>query len=221
VTSHLGVFTSALVDGELRHEQREQVLAHLAHCAPCRHQVDAERRFKTDLRALPPAPVPVALADRLLLLSREAEPGEPTPTYGLAGRLLSPGSSPSPFRLSPHVLASRSVQRSRSGRPPSAGRPAHAAPVGRPRAVGGHRGAAGPGTRGLGRRPGLRRSAVGGALLAMGLGGTLALGGPPSRGPSAPVNPTSPAFVVDYTSSTPSAPFSDPDIMVASLITRR
>ncbi len=221
MTSHLGAFTSALVDGELRHEQREQVLAHLAHCAPCRHQVDAERRFKTDLRALPPAPVPVALADRLLLLSREAEPGAPTPTYGLAGRLLSPGSAPSLFRLSPHVLASRSVHRSRSGRPPSAGRPAHAAAMGRPRAVGGHRSAAGPGARGLGRRPGLRRSAVGGALLAMGLGGTLALGGPPSRGPSAPVNPTSPAFVVDYTSSTPSAPFSDPDIMVASLITRR
>lgn len=43
---------SALVDGELDHETRDQLLGHLAHCAECRRVVDAERRLKTMLRGL-------------------------------------------------------------------------------------------------------------------------------------------------------------------------
>ena len=41
MTSHLGASVSALVDGELDHPQRERVLAHLAHCLPCRAGDDA------------------------------------------------------------------------------------------------------------------------------------------------------------------------------------
>ncbi|MBC7680220.1 MAG: zf-HC2 domain-containing protein, partial [Pseudorhodobacter sp.] len=39
VSGHLGPAVTALVDGELGHERREQVLAHLAHCSPCRVEV--------------------------------------------------------------------------------------------------------------------------------------------------------------------------------------
>jgi hypothetical protein len=206
VSSHLGAFTSGLVDGELRHDQREQVLAHLAHCAPCRSQVDAERRFKSELRTLAVAPVPAALADRLLLLSEDVAPAAQPRLHRLSPRLLTQHPlSPHPF--SPHppsggLVSPRVLRRAAPPRPPStATAPGHP-PRGRP----------------AGR---LRRTAVGGALLAMGLGGTLALGGPAPRGPSAPVNPTSPALVVDYTSTTPRVPFSDPDVVSASLITRR
>ncbi|MEU3557668.1 zf-HC2 domain-containing protein [Streptomyces fragilis] len=43
---HLGDRLSALVDGELGHEARERVLAHLATCTRCRVEADAQRRLK-------------------------------------------------------------------------------------------------------------------------------------------------------------------------------
>ncbi|EGX58888.1 hypothetical protein SZN_15688 [Streptomyces zinciresistens K42] len=54
---HLGDRLSALVDGELGHEARERVLAHLATCARCKSEVDAQRRLKNVFaEAAPPPP---------------------------------------------------------------------------------------------------------------------------------------------------------------------
>lgn len=43
---HLGDRLAALVDGELNHDARERVLAHLATCARCKAEADAQRRVK-------------------------------------------------------------------------------------------------------------------------------------------------------------------------------
>lgn len=69
--------------------------------------------------------------------------------------------------------------------------------------------AAGPGARA--RRSRARTSGtLGGGLLLLGVGLALALGGPPSRGPSTPVDPGSDAFVVDHVSTTGGVPLADP-----------
>ncbi|GAA2466081.1 anti-sigma factor family protein [Streptomyces macrosporus] len=44
---HLGDRLAALVDGELGHETRERVLAHLATCRSCKAEADAQRRLKS------------------------------------------------------------------------------------------------------------------------------------------------------------------------------
>ncbi|MBL3667141.1 zf-HC2 domain-containing protein [Streptomyces sp. M2CJ-2] len=54
---HLGDRLSALVDGELGHDARERVLAHVATCAKCKTEVDAQRRLKNVFaKAAPPPP---------------------------------------------------------------------------------------------------------------------------------------------------------------------
>ncbi|MFE7650844.1 anti-sigma factor family protein [Streptomyces phaeoluteigriseus] len=54
---HLGDRLSALVDGELGHDTRERVLAHLATCSKCKAEVDAQRRLKNVFAEVaPPAP---------------------------------------------------------------------------------------------------------------------------------------------------------------------
>ncbi|WP_225827253.1 anti-sigma factor family protein [Streptomyces naphthomycinicus] len=54
---HLGDRLSALVDGELGHETRERVLAHLATCARCKAEADAQRALKNVFaEAAPPPP---------------------------------------------------------------------------------------------------------------------------------------------------------------------
>lgn len=54
---HLGDRLSALVDGELSHETRERVLAHLATCVKCKAEADAQRRLKNVFaEAAPPPP---------------------------------------------------------------------------------------------------------------------------------------------------------------------
>ncbi|MET9591290.1 zf-HC2 domain-containing protein [Streptomyces sp. NPDC006516] len=44
---HLGDRLAALVDGELKHDARERVLAHLATCSRCKAEADAQRRLKS------------------------------------------------------------------------------------------------------------------------------------------------------------------------------
>ncbi|TXS11305.1 PDZ domain-containing protein [Streptomyces sp. adm13(2018)] len=44
---HLGDRLAALVDGELGHDSRERVLAHLATCARCKSEADAQRTLKS------------------------------------------------------------------------------------------------------------------------------------------------------------------------------
>ncbi|MBC6462573.1 anti-sigma factor family protein, partial [Actinomadura sp. HBU206391] len=50
--SHLGERLTALVDGELGHEERDRALAHLAACEQCRAEAEALRRLKSQLRGL-------------------------------------------------------------------------------------------------------------------------------------------------------------------------
>ncbi|MFF3851327.1 anti-sigma factor family protein [Streptomyces sp. NPDC002328] len=54
---HLGDRLSALVDGELGHDTRERVLAHVATCPKCKAEVDAQRRLKNVFAEVaPPTP---------------------------------------------------------------------------------------------------------------------------------------------------------------------
>lgn len=54
---HLGDRLAALVDGELGHDARERVLAHLATCAQCKAEADAQRRLKNVFaQTAPPGP---------------------------------------------------------------------------------------------------------------------------------------------------------------------
>lgn len=64
----LGEVAAALVDGELDHAARERAHRHLARCGSCRAEVEAQRRLKTALSGLSPAPAPDALAGRLMAL---------------------------------------------------------------------------------------------------------------------------------------------------------
>jgi anti-sigma factor RsiW len=73
---HLGSSLSALVDGELDHEERERVFAHLAGCAECRMEAEGLRRLKRRLAALGDVTPPEALLARLRLVG---EPGLPMP----------------------------------------------------------------------------------------------------------------------------------------------
>lgn len=62
---HLGDRLAALVDGELNHDARERVLAHLATCAKCKAEADAQRRLKTMFVESAPPPLSAGLLARL------------------------------------------------------------------------------------------------------------------------------------------------------------
>ncbi|MET3983094.1 zf-HC2 domain-containing protein [Streptomyces sp. PvR034] len=83
---HLGDRLAALVDGELSHDVRERVLAHLATCAKCKAEADAQRRLKTLFVESAPPPLSAGLLARLQGLpgggsdGPAAPPGPPAPT---------------------------------------------------------------------------------------------------------------------------------------------
>lgn len=155
MTTHLGPAASAFLDGALDHSRRDEVLAHLAHCAPCRADLEVQRGLRAALRDMPAPALPGSLAERLLAVA-EVDPAAKLP----------------------------------SGPPARRRRPPH--------------------------RRGARRAAVTGALLVVGIGGTLSLAGPPPSGPVAPVDPTSAQFVRDHTSTATEVPFDSPDVVSAS-----
>ncbi|MBT2471391.1 zf-HC2 domain-containing protein [Streptomyces sp. ISL-66] len=62
---HLGDRLAALVDGELGHDARERVLAHLATCPKCKAEADAQRRLKTLFVESAPPPLSAGLLARL------------------------------------------------------------------------------------------------------------------------------------------------------------
>jgi anti-sigma factor RsiW len=62
----------------------------------------------------------------------------------------------------------------------------------------------------------LRRTAMSGALVALGLGGALSLAGPPPRGPVAPVDPTSAGFVLDHGATSSEVPFTELDLVTVA-----
>ena len=154
MTAHLGPVVTAFVDGELDHDSSREVAVHLAHCGPCRIEVDVLRGLKVALRSTEPS-LPSGLAERLMSL---------------------PQGEPPPLPAAPR------------------GRSAH-----------------------LRRQARLRRAALGGAVVVLGLGGALGVAGPPPPGPVAPVDPTSAQFVVDRQSTTSEMPFADVSVNTASL----
>ncbi|MEV4438024.1 zf-HC2 domain-containing protein [Streptomyces sp. NPDC049577] len=62
---HLGDRLAALVDGELGHDSRERVLAHLATCWKCKAEADAQRRLKNVFAEAAPPPLSESLLARL------------------------------------------------------------------------------------------------------------------------------------------------------------
>jgi anti-sigma factor RsiW len=157
MSAHLGPAVTAFVDGELDHSRRDEVLAHLTHCDPCRTEVEGLRRFKSALRGTDGPAVPLDLAARLLAAT---EPELPV-------------AAAAPRRL--HGQRRSVRQHSR-----------------------------------------LRRTAFRGAILALGLGGTLGLAGPPPPGPLAPVDPSSLRFVIEHATTSGEVPFTELDVVSVS-----
>ncbi|MGW1895714.1 anti-sigma factor family protein [Streptomyces sp. NPDC002004] len=62
---HLGDRLAALVDGELGHDSRERVLAHLATCPKCKAEADAQRRLKSVFAETAPPPPSESFLARL------------------------------------------------------------------------------------------------------------------------------------------------------------
>lgn len=91
---HLGDRLAALVDGELGHESRDRVLAHLATCAKCKAEADAQRRLKNVFAEAAPPPPSESFLARLqgLPAGGDADGGDDSPfggsgfPGGLAGR---------------------------------------------------------------------------------------------------------------------------------------
>ncbi|MFJ8592647.1 anti-sigma factor family protein [Streptomyces sp. NPDC093598] len=95
---HLGDRLSALVDGELGHDARERVLAHVATCPKCKTEVDAQRRLKNVFAEAAPPPPSESFLARLQGLPAGGGPdGDLTPPGGgglpggLSGRFGSSG----------------------------------------------------------------------------------------------------------------------------------
>ena len=62
---HLGDRLAALVDGELGHESRDRVLAHLVTCPKCKAEADAQRRLKNVFAEAAPPPLSESFLARL------------------------------------------------------------------------------------------------------------------------------------------------------------
>ncbi|SEC56454.1 anti-sigma factor [Streptomyces sp. TLI_105] len=89
---HLGDRLAALVDGELGHDARERVLAHLATCARCKAEADAQRTLKSVFAsAAPPPPSEGFLARLQGLPGGPGEPGGPGGPRGPLEELLGAG----------------------------------------------------------------------------------------------------------------------------------
>ncbi|MFI0784457.1 zf-HC2 domain-containing protein [Streptomyces lydicus] len=127
---HLGDRLAALVDGELGHDARERVLAHLATCGKCKAEADAQRRLKSVFAETAPPGPSAGLLARLQQLPG-GDPGGPGSRLGNGG--LGPGefARGGAFRYAPtdhhtgRVMAGLSAQhRARGFRVPEAERPA-------------------------------------------------------------------------------------------------
>nr|WP_202517857.1 zf-HC2 domain-containing protein [Streptomyces sp. SID685] len=81
----MGDRLSALVDGELGHDTRERVLAHLATCARCKAEADAQRALKSVFATAAPPPPSASLLARLQGLPGGGDGDADTPPGGLFG----------------------------------------------------------------------------------------------------------------------------------------
>ena len=175
----LGVVAAALVDGELDHAGRERAQRHLAHCPTCRAEVEAQRLLKVQLSGAPGWPAPSdALTSRLLGLSTPGGLSDPS------------GLSHGPVRRVPGraVPVRRAAGRPEAQRPVTERSPAAATPR--------------SWSSGVRQRRFVRRTTVGSALLGLGLGAALVLGGPQAQAPSTPLDPGNDTFVTQFVSTT-------------------
>ncbi|MGW3913780.1 anti-sigma factor family protein [Streptomyces sp. NPDC005070] len=90
---HLGDRLSALVDGELGHESRDRVLAHLATCAKCKAEADAQRRLKSVFAEMAPPPPSESFLARLQGLPGGGDSDSPRLNGGSFGGGLPGGST--------------------------------------------------------------------------------------------------------------------------------
>ncbi len=67
--SHLADRVTALVDGELSHDERDRALAHVTGCAECRDELELQRRLKAAVVGLADPPLSSALNHRLLAVA--------------------------------------------------------------------------------------------------------------------------------------------------------
>ncbi|MES4889792.1 anti-sigma factor [Streptomyces sp. NPDC096012] len=119
---HLGDRLSALVDGELGHETRERVLAHLATCARCKAEAEAQRALKNVFAEAAPPPPSESFLARLQGLPGGGDldgDGTPPPEGGFPGREPDAGTT--------GVFGVRRGERFAFGYVPA--RPHHAAPA--------------------------------------------------------------------------------------------
>jgi len=81
----LGERMTALVDGELGHDDRDKALAHLASCAECRAEADTLRALKRRLSSLNDFPATTELMSRLYGMGNAApvQPDLMSKLYGL------------------------------------------------------------------------------------------------------------------------------------------
>ncbi|MEW9516700.1 zf-HC2 domain-containing protein [Streptomyces tubercidicus] len=128
---HLGDRLAALVDGELGHDARERVLAHLATCGKCKAEADAQRRLKNVFaQAAPPGPSEGLLARLQQLPGGDPEgPGSRLGNGGLGRGEFARGGGAFGYvpsgGHSGHAMAALPTQsRGRGFRGPEADRPA-------------------------------------------------------------------------------------------------
>lgn len=195
--SCLGERLTALVDGELGHEERDRVLAHLAGCARCRDEVAVLRGLKGRLRGLSELPVTDGTDDlptsdflaRLLSLPASAEPraSAGVPPGG------TPAGAPPPQPARPLRSSARPVRTPPAGHP-RAGRPRGDHPPGRAAAVQPH--------------PRRRYLVAGAATLFLGLGAASYVAGGRQDAPA--VTPAFDRFAVEHALNSGDAPVTDP-----------
>ncbi|MFF5154913.1 anti-sigma factor family protein [Streptomyces sp. NPDC000348] len=105
---HLGDRLSALVDGELGHDARERVLAHVATCAKCKAEVDAQRRLKSVFAQAAPPPPSESFLARLQGLPAGGDLGDGGPPLGGGGL---PGGTSGRFGGGSGVFGTRRSER--------------------------------------------------------------------------------------------------------------
>lgn len=211
--SCLGERLTALVDGELGHDERDRALAHLARCERCRSEADALRRLKGRLRGLADLPASDGADDlpsgdflsRLRGMAEQSggagDHGPGDQDSGAGNRLAGPPTPSLPLTrpLRPGV---------RAGHPASAGRIPSRPRDNRPAArAGGRSGAGRAAAVGLARPPRRRYLAVGAATLFLGLGtASYAVGG---RQEAPAVTPAFDRFAVEHALTSGDAPLTD------------
>ncbi|WP_395111011.1 zf-HC2 domain-containing protein [Actinomadura sp. SCN-SB] len=214
--SCLGERLTALVDGELGHDERDRALAHLAGCARCRSEADMLRRLKRRLRGLGDLPASDGADDlpstdfmaRLRGLADTAS-GPDTPSGPSAPSVppldvppldASPPRVPvaSPLHGRPRTRANRPVVHARASRVTSA------------HAVTGH-GLTAPlygGVATMPRHVRRRYLAVGAATLVIGLGAASYAAGGQREVPT--VSPAFDRFAVEHALTSGDVPMGDP-----------